>query len=66
MLRRDAGAEVAFVTLLSFDSLEAVRRFAGADHETAIVPEEAQKLLKRYDATVQHFDAVLTPDRPPS
>ena len=66
MLRRDAGAEVVFVTLLWFDSLEAVRRFAGADYETAVVPEEAQKLLKRHDATVQHFDAVLTPDRPPS
>ena len=66
LLRREASGEVAFVTLLWFDSLEAVRRFAGADYETAVVPEEAQKLLKRYDAAVQHFDAVLTPDRPPS
>ena len=66
LLRREGDEEVEFVTILWFDSLEAVRQFAGADYETAVVPAEAQKLLKRYDATAQHFDTVLTPDRPPA
>lgn len=66
LLRRRVADEVEFVTLLWFDSLDAIRQFAGDDYETAVVPPEAQKLLKRYDATAQHFDTVLTPDRPPS
>ena len=31
LLRRDAGDEVAFVTVTRFESLEAVRTFAGDD-----------------------------------
>ena len=42
LLRRAAGEEVEFVTLMWFDSLDAVRAFAGADHEVAVVPPPAR------------------------
>jgi heme-degrading monooxygenase HmoA len=56
LLRRDAGEEVEFVTLTLFDSLDAVRAFAGDEYEVAVVPPEAQKLLAHYDARSAHYE----------
>ena len=42
LLRRSLpSGEVEFLTLMSFDSWEAVKAFAGADYERAYVPPEA-------------------------
>jgi heme-degrading monooxygenase HmoA len=56
LLRRDLGDEVEFVTVMEFDSLEAVRVFAGEDHEVAVVPPKARALLARFDARSQHYE----------
>ena len=56
LLRRPAGDEVEFATIMSFDSLEAVKAFAGADYETAYVPEKARQVLARFDARSQHYE----------
>lgn len=56
LLRRDAGDEVEFVTIMVFDSLAAVREFAGEDYEAAVVPEKARALLSRFDARSQHYE----------
>jgi heme-degrading monooxygenase HmoA len=56
LLRRDAGEEVEFVVLTFFASLDAVRAFAGAAYEVAVVPPEARALLSRFDPTVKHFE----------
>jgi heme-degrading monooxygenase HmoA len=59
LLRRDDGDEVAFITITRFDSLDAVRRFAGADFEAAVVEPEAKALLSRFDKRSQHYEIVL-------
>ncbi len=59
LLRRDGKEEVEFVTLTLFDSLEAVREFAGEDYEVAVVPPEARKLLERFDERSAHYETVL-------
>lgn len=56
LFRRDTGNEVEFVTIMWFDSLSAVRAFAGADYETAVVPSEARRLLARFDARSAHYE----------
>ena len=61
LLRRDVPEGVEFVTILWFDTLEAVREFAGEDYEAAVVPEKAQRLLTRFDARSQHYETVLAP-----
>jgi heme-degrading monooxygenase HmoA len=45
LLRRTIGDETEFVSLTFFEDLDAVRSFAGSDCETAIVAEEARKVL---------------------
>jgi heme-degrading monooxygenase HmoA len=56
LLRRNLDHEVEFITIMWFDSLASVKEFAGSDHERAVVPEKAQKLLSRYDKQSQHYE----------
>ncbi len=56
LFRREAGNEVEFVTVMWFDSLEAVRVFAGEDYEVAVVPPKARQVLARFDARSQHYE----------
>ena len=56
LLRRNLGSEVEFITEMWFDSIEAVKTFAGDDYEVAVVPPHAQKVLARYDARSQHYE----------
>ena len=58
LVRRDATDEVEFVTVMWFASLDAVRVFAGADYELAVVPPAARSLLARFDARSAHYDVV--------
>jgi heme-degrading monooxygenase HmoA len=56
LFRRNIRDEVEFITVMWFDSLEAVKAFAGDDYETAYVPDAARRVLKRFDAQSQHFE----------
>jgi heme-degrading monooxygenase HmoA len=61
LLRRDAGDEIEFVTVTLWDSLDAVREFAGDDYEVAVVPEEARRLLSRFDELSAHYETLIAP-----
>jgi heme-degrading monooxygenase HmoA len=56
LLRRTLGDEVEFVTVMRFDSIDAVRVFAGGDYEAAAVPPKARAILSRFDARSQHYE----------
>ena len=56
LLRRDLGKEIEFITIMWFDSIDAVRSFAGEDYEVAVVPPKARALLSRFDEKSQHYD----------
>ena len=56
LLRRQSGAEIEFVTILFFDSLDDIKAIAGGDYETAVIPEERRQHLSRFDARASHFD----------
>jgi heme-degrading monooxygenase HmoA len=59
LLRADDGDEVAFITVSRFDSVDAVRRFAGDDYEAAVIEPEARALLSRFDERSRHYDIVI-------
>jgi heme-degrading monooxygenase HmoA len=58
LLRRAAGDETEFITIILWDSIEALKAVAGADYETAIVPEERRQHLSHYDAKAAHYEVV--------
>lgn len=56
LFRRNLGDEVEFITIMWFDSVEAIRAFAGEDYESAVVPPKARALLSRFDSRSQHYE----------
>ena len=52
-LRRDT-----FPQLRGWTSLAAIRKFAGNDPVTAVVPPEVQAMMIEYDRTVRHYEIV--------
>ena len=60
LLRRELDDEVQFTTVMTFDSIDNVIAFQGADYETAYVPEEARKVLKRWDQRSTHHEVRQT------
>jgi heme-degrading monooxygenase HmoA len=59
LLRREEGGEVRFTSITFFDSIDAVRGFAGEDYERAVVEEIAQRALSRWDDTVTHHEVAV-------
>ncbi len=50
--------EVEFTTIMWFESLDSVKNFMGEDYRRSHVPENAQAVLKRFDALATHFDVL--------
>jgi antibiotic biosynthesis monooxygenase (ABM) superfamily enzyme len=59
LLRRTEGSEVGFVTLTRFESLEAVRAFAGEQYEVPVLEPEALALLSHYDERASHYETTV-------
>ena len=58
LARREADETIEFVALTRWRSLDAIRAFAGADIETAIVEPAAAAALIDFDARVRHYEVV--------
>jgi heme-degrading monooxygenase HmoA len=59
LLRRESSDDVEFVVLTLWESMEAIRKFAGENPENAVVAPAARVLFREYDAKVKHFEIVL-------
>ena len=56
LLRRPLGSEVEFITVILWESIDAIKAVAGQDYETAVIPEERRQHLSRYDARAAHYE----------
>ncbi len=56
LLKRKLKNEVEFITIMIFDSLDAVKEFAGEDYDKSYVPRKAQQVLLRHDELSQHYE----------
>ena len=56
LFRRPLDGEVEFLTIMWFDSWDAVKQFAGEDYEMAYVPPKARELLSKFDERSQHYE----------
>jgi heme-degrading monooxygenase HmoA len=52
----DDNDETEFVTIMWFDTWEAVEQFSGEDYERAYVPSKAREVLARFDERSQHYE----------
>jgi heme-degrading monooxygenase HmoA len=56
VLRNDGAREAEFVVVNLFDSLDAVKRFAGTDYTVSVFEPEAKRLLSRFEPTAMHYE----------
>ena len=56
VLRREEGGRIEFLVLTFWDSMEAIRRFAGDKPERAVVEPEARAVLAEFDDFVRHYE----------
>lgn len=58
VLRRDLPDGVEFLVVTIWESLDAIRAFAGADVESAVVPPKARAMMIEYDGKARHYEVV--------
>lgn len=59
VLRRVEASRVLFTVVTLWESIDAIRDFAGDDAEAAVVPAEARALLTSFDRRAVHWDVAL-------
>ncbi len=58
ILKREVAEGIEFLIVTNWESIEAIRRFAGAEINHAVVPPEAQAMMVEYDSKVVHYEVV--------
>ena len=58
LMKRDAGDEIEFQTLMWFDSLDSIQAFMGDDYSVSHVPGAARAVLKRFDERAAHYEVI--------
>lgn len=58
MLRRDEGEQTEFMTLSMWESVDAIRAFAGDDIEAAVLYPEDERYLVDGVSKVTHYEVV--------
>ena len=60
-LKREHDGEVEFITMILWESLDALKSFTGPDYERSIIPEDRRKYLSRHDEKAQHYEVISHP-----
>jgi len=58
ILQRNCEPGVEFLIVTRWTSLAAIRKFAGNDPVSAVVPPEVQAMMIEYDRNVRHYEIV--------
>jgi heme-degrading monooxygenase HmoA len=61
VLRKDDAEESEFVVVNLFDSLDAVKHFAGEDYMIPVFEPEAKALLSRIETVANHYEVRACP-----
>jgi heme-degrading monooxygenase HmoA len=64
LLEREVSGAVEIVVITWWRSRDAIRGFAGADLENAVVADDAMPLLTEFDRRVRHYELVIRDDAP--
>jgi len=56
VLRRPLEGEVEFVTIMVWESIEAIKAVAGPNYTVSIIPENRLKYLSRHDSHAAHYE----------
>jgi heme-degrading monooxygenase HmoA len=60
ILTREVPEGTEFLIVTVWESMEAIKRFAGMNAEVAVVPEEVRRMMIEYDRIVRHYEVAET------
>ena len=63
VLRRVSGGEAEFTLISLWESWDAIKAFAGPDHERAVYYPEDKRFLLQLDPEVRHYEVLSSPLR---
>jgi heme-degrading monooxygenase HmoA len=63
LLQREVADAVEIIVITFWQSVDAIRGFAGPDLEGAVVADEAAALLTQFDRRVRHYEIVVKDER---
>lgn len=58
LMRREAGDEIEFQTIMWFRDLAAIKAFMGDDYAASHVPAAARAVLSRFDDRAAHYEVI--------
>lgn len=58
-MRKDLEHEVEFLVISSWESMDAIKKFAGENPDIAVVPDKAKEMLLSFDKHVNHYEVAL-------
>ncbi len=62
VLRQVSGERAEFLVLSLWESMDAVREFAGPDPERAVIHPQARRFLLEADAEAKHYEVLHAPE----
>ena len=60
ILRKEMEQAVEFLIITNWESMEAIKEFAGDTPHLAVVPEEVQRMTIRFDKEVRHYEVAYS------
>jgi heme-degrading monooxygenase HmoA len=60
ILTRELSEGTEFLIVTEWQSLEAIKQFAGSAYDTAVVPLQAQEMMIRYEEKVRHYEITFS------
>ena len=60
ILQRVVIDGIEFLVVTYWETMDAIREFAGEAADIAVVPPIVQEMMVRYDPVVRHYEEVLT------
>ena len=58
ILYRDMEEGTAFLIITEWESIEAIKKFAGEDYNLAVVPQLVKEMMIRYEHKVNHYQII--------
>ncbi len=58
ILKRVVDDGIEFLVITEWETLDAIRKFAGENPDTAVVPPIVQAMMIKYDKLVRHYEVV--------
>jgi heme-degrading monooxygenase HmoA len=58
ILRRSTAEGIEFLIITIWESMDAIRKFAGDDAEAAVVPKAVKGMMLSWEERVRHYDVV--------